>query len=319
MSNSLFDTRVTRMLGIKYPIIQGAMLHISDAVMAAAVSNAGGLGQLATGHLEGKEAIRQEIRRTRELTDKPFGVNLPIGRKPQHETVEVVIEEGVSVVSMSGGNPEPYMARLKEAGVKTLCVIGGTRYAKNAERLGADAVIAMGTEAGGHIGREYVGTFVMVPCIVDAVKIPVIAAGGIGDARGFLAALALGAEAALLGTRFIATKESRAHDDYKAALIKYTEAETLVVQRKVGRTARVLRTPVAERIVEMEEKGATLEDLLPLISGEQSQKAALRGNVEAGFPSAGQVVGLIHSVPSIDELIRSMVEGAEQIVAHWRG
>lgn len=317
MSSSFFDTRVTRLLGIKYPIIQGAMLNISDARLTAAVSNAGGLGQLATGHLDGKEAIRREIRQTKELTDKPFGVNLPIGRRPQHETVEVLIEEGVDIVSMSGGNPEPYMARLKEARVKTLCVIGGAKYAENAERVGADAVIAMGTEAGGHIGREYVGTFVMVPCIVDVVKIPVIAAGGIGDARGLVAALALGAEAALLGTRFIATKESPAHPDYKAALIKYTEAETLVVQRKVGRTARVLRTPTTERMVELEEKGATLEDLLPLMRGEQSRNAALDGNVENGFPSAGQVVGLIHEVVSVEELIQSMVQGAEAMISRW--
>lgn len=307
------ETRVTQLLQIRYPIVQGGLAYLAYADLAAAVSQAGGLGQITAMSLPSPEALREEIRRVRSLTDKPFGVNYAIGQhdRPYEHMLEVAIEEQVPVVSITGGNPEPLIRRLEPYNIKKLVLVASVRQAQKAEAVGADAVMAVGQEGGGHLGRDDVGTMVLIPRVVDAVKIPVLASGGIGDGRGFLAALALGAEGVEMGTRFIATQECiHAHPAYKEALLRGTESDTLVIKRSLGTPGRVVRTPGAEKILELEREGADYERLRPYISGERNRRFVYEGDAEEGFGWAGQVIGLIHDVPTVRELIERMMEEA---------
>lgn len=319
----MFKTRVTELLGIQHPIIQGGMLWLSTAELVAAVSDAGGLGILTAASYSFKEDLKREIRRVRELTDKPFGVNitlLPTARPVRIEDmVESVIEEKVPVVETSGRSPEPYIRALKEGGIKVMHKAGAVRHARTAERIGCDAVIALGFEAAGHPMMDDVTSLVLLPRVVEEVKIPVIAAGGFGDARGFLAALALGAEGILMGTRFVATRECIAHPRFKEALVRAKETETVLIQRSLQNQARVLRNKLAEKVLEMESQGASLEELLPYISGERGRKAWLEGNLEDGSMACGQVVGLVREVVSAKELLQSIIEGAEAILREING
>jgi len=310
-------TRITELLGIDYPIVQGGLAHLSLAPLAAAVSSAGGLGQLGVACFATPEDLRAAIAEVRGLTDRPFGVNFPIGVKPMDAFLEVALAERVPCISITGGNPEPLMRRIQAANRKTniLVLVAGVRAAQKAQDLGAAAVIAVGFEGGGHLGRDDIGTLVLVPRIVDAVQIPVLASGGIANGRGLAAALTLGAAGVELGTRFVAVQEGNAHPRYKAAIVAANETDTVIIERAIGRPARVLRSPFAEQILTVEaellargaDRETALPELLPLIAGANNMRAALDGDLAHGFVWAGQVVGLIHDIPAARELIWQMV------------
>jgi len=314
-------TRVTDLLQIRYPVVQGGLAYLAYAELASAVSNAGGLGQITAMSLPSPEALREEIRKVRRLTDKPFGVNFAIGQhnRPYEHMLDVALEEGVKVVSITGGNPEPLIRRMDGHDIKKLVLVASVRQAQKAESIGADAVMAVGQEGGGHLGRDDIGTFVLIPRVVDSVKIPVLASGGIGDGRGFLAALALGAEGVEMGTRFIATQECvHAHPAYKEALLKGTEQDTAVIKRTLGAPARVVRTKGSDEILRLETEGAGYEQLKPFISGERNRRFIYEGNEQEGFGWAGQVIGLIDDVPTVRELFERMFSQAEQTVERLR-
>lgn len=315
-----WETRVTKLLNITYPIIQGGLAHLAYSELAAAVSNAGGLGQITAMSLPNPESLREEIRKVKTLTNKPFGVNFAIGQhgRPFKEFLTVAVEEEVPVVSVTGGNPAPFFDELKGVNVKKLVLVAARRQAVKAEQLGADAVMVVGQEGGGHLGRDDVSTFVLVPQVVDSVSIPVIASGGIGDGRGLMAALSLGAEGVEMGTRFIATKECvHAHESYKKALIDGDERSTVVIKRTLGAPARAIRNDWTEKILALEAQNATYEDLKDYISATANKRWIHEGNEQEGFGWAGQVMGLIKDVPTVDELFKRMIKEAEEICQKW--
>ncbi len=314
----MFKTRVTEMLGMKYPIICGGMSFITRAEMASAVGNAGGFGFITSAHLETPAALRAEIRKTKSLTDRPFGVSIGVSPSvrpiPTREFVEVIIEEGVKAVETAGGrSPAEYVPRLKEGKVIVIHKAATVRHCLKGEEVGADIVTIVGMENGGATGMEDVSTLVLVPVLVDAAKVPVIAAGGFADGRGLITALALGAEGMLMGTRFLATKECPIHPNYKKWLLKATERDTLLTMRSLGNTHRVLRNRASEELQKLEAKGASLEEMLPIIGGDASKRVALEGDLDAGQALAGEGVGLIHDIPTIKELIDRIVEEAQAI------
>ncbi len=315
-----WNTRVTELLQVKYPIIQGGLAYLAYADLAAAVSNAGGLGQITAMSLRNPDLLRAEIHKVRTLTDKPFGVNFAIGMHGTgyEEMVRVAVEEEVPVVTMTGGNPAPIFDLLAGTDIKKLVLVAARRQAQKAEQLGADAVMVVGQEGGGHLGRDDVGTMVLVPQVVDSVKIPVIASGGIGDGRGWMAAHALGAEGIEMGTRFIATKEcDDASAAYKEALLASTEADTTIIKRSIGAPARALRNEFTAKILEIEEKEPSYEALKEYISGSANKRFIYDGEQEQGFGWAGQVTGMIHDIPTVEELINRMVAEAESIRLKW--
>jgi len=314
----MLKTRITELFGIEYPILAGPMAYLSDAELVAAVSNAGGLGILVSITIPTIQEFREEIRKTKSLTDKPFAVNItlaPIIRQVNYEEYfAAAIEEGVKIVETSARSPEPYMKMLKGANVKVMHRATRTRDIVKAESVGVDAVTILGIEAAGLPGMEEVTSMVRIPVAVDAVKIPVIAAGGIADARGFVAALALGAEGVLMGTRFLASKECKIHPRIKEKLLQLTETDTTTILRSIRNTERVIKTDFTQKIQEMEAKGATWEELLPLVIGERLKTAYAKGDIENAPISAGQVVGLIHDIPSVEEIINNIVTEARAIV-----
>lgn len=315
-----WTTRVTKLLNIKYPIIQGGLAHLAYSELAAAVSNAGGLGQITAMSLSSPEELRKEIRKVKEMTDKPFGVNFAIGQhgRPYEHFLQTAVEEGVKVVSITGGNPAPFFEKLSGVNIKKLVLVSSKRQAKKAEQLGADAVMVVGQEGGGHLGRDDVSTMVLVPQVVDSVSIPVIASGGIGDGRGLMAALSLGAEGIEMGTRFIATKECvHAHEIYKQALINGDEADTVVIKRSLGAPARAIRNTWTEKILEIEKHNPSYDELKDYISGEANKKYIHEGKINEGYAWAGQVMGLIKDVPSVKELFQRMITEAEVIQKKW--
>ncbi len=315
-----WNTRVTKLLNIKYPIIQGGLAYLAYADLAAAVSNAGGLGQITAMSLRDPDLLRAEIHKLRTLTDKPFGVNFAIGMygTGYEDMVRVAVEEKVPVATMTGGNPAPIFDSLEGTDIKKLVLVAARRQAQKAEELGADAVMVVGQEGGGHLGRDDIGTMVLVPQVVDSVKIPVIASGGIGDGRGWMAAHALGAEGIEMGTRFIATKECvDASEAYKEALVASTEADTTVIKRSIGAPARALRSEFTEKILEIERTTPTYEALKDYISGEANKRFIYDGQKDEGLGWAGQVTGMIHDIPTVEELITRMVAEAESIRVKW--
>ena len=314
-------TRITELLHIEYPIIQGGLAYLADANLAAAVSNAGGLGQITAVTLPTPEDLRNEIRKLRTLTSKPFAVNFAISQYGDKwkAYLEVAIEEQVPAVTITGGNPLPVVERLQGTGIKKISLVSTVKQAVKAESVGMDAIMAVGQEGGGHIGRDDVGTIVLIPRIVDAVKIPVIASGGIGDGRGLMAAFALGAEGIEMGTRFIATKECiLAHENYKQSLIEHDELSTTVIKRSIGAPARAIQNPTTSLILELESQGVGFDQLKPLVSGENNKVAIYNGEMEKGFAWAGQVMGLIHDVPSVQELFHRIIGEAEEISERWQ-
>lgn len=308
-------TRVTEMLGIALPIVQGGLARVAGAELCAAVSGAGGLGQISTVGLDGPEGLRAEIRRCRSLTDRPFGVNFPLGRFDITPMLEVALEEGVAVIALTAGNPAPWVRRINGA-AKTLVLTAGPELARKAEAAGADMVATVGFEGGGHIGRGDETTLVMVPRVARAVSIPVLASGGIADGRGLVAALALGAEGVEMGTRFVATREARAHPAYKQALVAAQPEGTMLIKRSIGQPGRVLRSAHAEAIVAAEARG---DELLPLIAGEANARGVEGGDLAGSYLWAGQCVGLIEDLPSAGEVVRRMGEEARSLLARLGG
>ncbi|PFA93405.1 2-nitropropane dioxygenase [Priestia megaterium] len=308
-------TRITEIFGIQYPIIQGGLAYLAYAELASAVSNAGGLGQITAATLGTPEKLREEIRKVRTMTDKPFAVNFAIARHDgkYKDLLEVAIEEKVPAISITGGNPQPVFERIKGENIKTLVLVSGVRQAQKAEELGADAVMAVGQEGGGHLGRDDIGTMVLIPRVVESVSIPVLASGGIGDGRGLLAAFALGAEGIEMGTRFIATQECiHANSVYKEALVNGKETDTVIIKKTLGHPGRVLESKYTNDIIEREHKGATYEDLKDIVSGKANCKYIYNGNESEGFGWAGQVIGLINDVPTVQELFDEMISTAKQ-------
>jgi NAD(P)H-dependent flavin oxidoreductase YrpB (nitropropane dioxygenase family) len=315
----MFETRITRLLGIKYPIVQGGMVYLSRPELVAAVSNAGGLGILTSADCDTKERLREELRRTKSLTDKPFGVNINMSPATRpvntEEYIDITIEEGIRIVETSGRSPEPYMKQLKQGNVIVVHKApGGVRFAETAEQVGCDAVSIIGAECGGHPGPDDTGSLVLVRATVEAVKIPVLAGGGFADAAGFVAALALGADGVLMGTRFMATKECPAHPKFKEWLVRARETDNVVTQRSIRAPARSLKNTPALKVLEMEQRGASLEELLTVTSGQNASRLYSEGDLEAGMADCGQVIGIIHDIPTVKEVIDGIIAGAQEII-----
>ncbi|MDB5413417.1 MAG: 2-nitropropane dioxygenase [Rubritepida sp.] len=305
------ETRATRLLGIRYPIVQGGLARVAKAELCAAVSEAGGLGQIATAGLADAEALRAEIHRCRSLTDRPFGVNFPLGRMDITAMLEVALEEKVAVIALTAGNPAPWIKRIAGA-AKILVLIAGPELAKKAEAAGADMVATVGFEGGGHIGRTDETTMVMVPRVVRAVAIPVLASGGIASGAGLLAALALGAEGVEMGTRFVATVEAHAHANYKQALVAADPAGTMIIKRSLGMPGRVLGGSYAQHVAARELAGVGADEIVPLIAGTVNAAATDEGRLEDGFVWAGQGVGLIDEILPAGEVVRRMAAEAAE-------
>ena len=303
-------TRITELLGIQYPIIQGGMAWVAEYHLAAAVSEAGGIGLIGAGGAPAS-FVREQIRKTKELTQKPFGVNIMLMNPEADEIAKVVVEEGVKVVTTGAGNPGKYMAAWKDAGVKVIPVVASVAMAKMMERAGADAVVAEGTESGGHIGSAT--TMTLVPQVVDAVKIPVIAAGGIADGRGFAAAVMLGAEAVQLGTRFIVAKESIVHENYKQKIIAARDIDSEVTGMSHGHPVRQLRNSMTREYLKLEKAGAPFEELEQLTLG-ALRKAVVEGDTVNGTLMAGQIAGLVKEEMTCQELIESLVKEADSLL-----
>lgn len=303
------QTRVTELLGIRYPILQGGMAWASDPVLAAAVSNAGGLGIVPSVGLSPAE-LRDAIQDTRSLTDKIFGVNIALVLPGIDKLVDIVIEERVRCITFGGGNPGKYISRLKDTGCLVLPVVPSVALARRLERSGADVIIAEGHEAGGHVGETT--TLCLVPQVVDAVSVPVIAAGGIGDGRGLAAALALGAEGVQLGTSLVVADECRAHERFKEAVIKAHDRATAVTAKSVGAPVRALANRLTREYRRLESQGATREELEHLGLG-KLQKAVMEGDVEDGSVMVGQIAGLIQQRRPAAAIIEEMVTEAEAI------
>ena len=300
-------TDVTKLLGIEYPIIQGGMAWVAEYHLAAAVSEAGGLGLIGAASAPG-EWVREQIRKVKERTEKPFGVNIMLMSPYADEVAKVVAEEGVKVVTTGAGNPEKYMKLWKDAGIKVIPVVASVALAKRMERCGADAVVAEGSEAGGHIGENT--TMVLVPQIADAVSIPVIAAGGIADGRGVAASLMLGASAVQVGTHFVVTKESVVHENYKKCIIKAKDIDSKVTGRSTGHPIRVLRNQMTKEYLQLEKEGASFEELEKLTLG-ALRKAVVEGDVVNGSLMAGLSAGLVKEEFSCRELIQKLMSEAE--------
>lgn len=315
-----WKTRVTNMLNITYPIVQGGLAHLAYADLAAAVSNAGGLGQITAMSLDTPKALHHEINRVRTMTNKPFGVNFAIGagRRPYEEMVQVAIDEKVPAISVTGGNPKGVLDLVKGHNIKTLVLVAARRQAEKAAELDADAVMVVGQEGGGHIGKSDTGTFVLTPQVVDYVDIPVLASGGIVDGRGLMAALALGAEGIEMGTRFIATKECvDAHKAYKHAILGADEESTTVIKRSIGAPARALKGDWTKKILAIEEKQGGYESLKDYISGKANKRFIHDGDFDTGFGWAGQGAARIKDIPTVEDLIYTMIREAEEIRQKW--
>ncbi len=303
-------TKITELLGIEYPIVQGGMAWVAEYHLAAAVSNAGGLGIIAAGAAPA-EWVREQIREAKKLTDKPFGVNIMLMNPSADEIAKVVVEEGVKVVTTGAGNPEKYMKEWKEAGIKVIPVVASVALAKRMEKCGADAVVAEGTEAGGHIGE--LTTMVLVPQVVDAVSIPVIAAGGVADGRGMAAAFMLGAEGVQIGTHFVVTKECIVHQNYKDCIIKAKDIDTKVTGRSTGHPVRALRNNLTMEYLKKEAEGASAEELEALAAG-GLRKAVVDGDIKTGSLMAGQSAGLVKEECTCKEFIERITNEAVALI-----
>ena len=309
-SIEIMQTEVTRLLGIEYPIIQGGMAWVAEYHLAAGVSEAGGLGLIGAASAPA-DWVRDQVRKAKELTDKPFGVNIMLMSPYADEVAKVIVEEGVKVVTTGAGNPEKYMKMWKEAGVKVIPVVASVALAKRMERCGADALVAEGCEAGGHIGEST--TMVLVPQIVDAVSIPVIAAGGIADGRGIAAAFMLGAKGVQMGTHFVVTDESQVHENYKERIIKAKDIDSRVTGRTTGHPVRALRNDMTRKYLELENAGAEFEELEKLTLG-GLRKAVVEGDVKNGSVMAGQIAGMVKERMSCKDLIQKLVTETDALI-----
>lgn len=303
-------TRITEMLGIEYPIIQGGMAWVAEQHLAAAVSNAGGLGLIGGANAPG-EVVRDMIRKCRELTDKPFGVNVMLMSPYAPDVAKVVVEEGVKIVTTGAGDPAKYMNEWKAAGIKVIPVVASVAHAKLMQKAGADAIVAEGTESGGHIGEAT--TMTLVPQVVDAVDIPVIAAGGIADGRGMAAAMMLGAEGVQIGTRFVASTEAQVDEAYKNRIVKAKDIDSEVTGRSHGHPVRCLRNQMTREYVRLEAEGKTMEELEYLTLG-SLRKAVQEGDIQNGTVMAGQIAGMIHDIRSCKEIVESINSQCEALL-----
>jgi len=313
-------TAITELFGIEHPIIQGGMHYVGFAELAAAVSNAGGLGLITGLTQKTPELLAKEIARCRDMTDKPFGVNLTFlpsfTAPPYPEYIAAIKEGGVKAVETAGRSPEEYMPALKAAGIKVIHKCTSVRHSLKAEKIGCDAVSVDGFECGGHPGEDDIPNMILLPRAADELKIPFVASGGMADARSLVAALSMGAAGMNMGTRFVATKEAPVHDNVKQALVKATELDTVLVMRALRNTERVLKNNGVKELIEIErEKGASLkiDDILDQVAGVYP-KVMLEGDMDAGAWSCGMVVGLINDIPTVKELIDRIMEGAERII-----
>jgi NAD(P)H-dependent flavin oxidoreductase YrpB (nitropropane dioxygenase family) len=313
-------TAITEMFGIRHPIIQGGMHFVGLAELASAVSNAGGLGIITGLTQKTPELLVREIARCRDMTDKPFGVNLTflpaLAAPPYPEYIAAIIEGGVKIVETAGNNPEKYLPALKQAGIKVIHKCTSVRHSLKAERIGCDAVSVDGFECGGHPGEDDIPNMILLPRAADELKIPFVASGGMADGRSLVAALAMGAAGMNMGTRFIATKEAPVHDNVKKAIVAATELDTRLVMRGLRNTERVLKNAAVDRVLEIErEKGAAIQfaDIRAAVGGVYP-RIMIEGDMDAGPWSCGMVVGLIHDIPSVAELIERIMADAEQII-----
>lgn len=303
-------TEITELLGIRYPIIQGGMAWVAECHLAAAVSNAGGLGLIGAANAPAGW-VREQIREAKKMTDKPFGVNIMLMSPYADEVAQLVAEEQVRVVTTGAGNPEKYMSMWKEAGIKVIPVVASVALAKRMERCGADAVVAEGCEAGGHIGEST--TMVLVPQVAEAVRIPVIAAGGIADGRGIAAAFMLGARGVQMGTRFVVADECIVHDNYKERILKASDIDTRVTGRSTGHPVRALRNETTRKYLELERQGASFEELEELTLG-GLRKAVIDGDVKTGSVMAGQSAGMVRERMSCRKLIEKLVRETDALM-----
>lgn len=315
----MIKTPITELFGIERPIVQGGLMWIARAELAAAVANAGGIGFMTALTFPEAELLRQEIRKCREMTDKPFGVNLtflPTLRPIDYPAyIDVCIEEGIKFIETAGRNPEPYLEQLKSAGIKVVHKCTSVRHAVKAEKIGCDVVSIDGFEAAGHPGEDDVTSLILIPLTRDAIRLPIIASGGFADGRGLVGCLGLGADAMNMGTRFVATKEAPVHENVKQALIQHGERDTRLIMRTLRNTERVLQNTTVDKVLEIESRGNTkIEDIAPFVSGLVGKEMLEDGKMEEGVLSAGQSMGLVRDIPTCQELLDRIMAEAEAIV-----
>jgi nitronate monooxygenase len=311
-------TRLTELLGIETPIICGGMMRVGTAELAAAASNAGALGVMTALTLPTPELLRAEIEKCRSLTDKPFGVNLTVGvvatAVNYDDYLDVILDSGVKIVETAGRSPEPFMERFKTHGVKVIHKCVAVRHALKAERIGVDVVSIDGFECAGHPGEQDVGGLVLFPAATQALKIPVVASGGIADGRGLVAALALGCEGINMGSRFMVTREAPIHEGIKQKIVEMDENQTRLIFRSYKNTARVYRNSIADEVAEIEAAGGDFAQVHHLVSGANQEKAWSTGDIEAGMVTVGMCGGLINDIPSCEQLVKNIIADAEQII-----
>ena len=315
----MLKTRFTEEFGIEHPIVQGGMQWVGRAELVSAVANAGALGFLTALTQPTPEDLEKEIARTREMTDKPFGVNLIIFPTlkpvPYEEYIQVIVESGIKIVETAGRNPEPHLPAMKAAGIKVIHKCTSVRHCVKAEKIGCDAVSVDGFECAGHPGEDDIPALILLPATADQISIPMIASGGFGDGRGLVAALALGADGINMGTRFMCTKEAPVHVNVKQEMIKNDERATDLIFRTMRNTARVARNAISQEVVEIEKKGnATIDDISHLVAGTRGKVVLEDGDMDHGIWSAGMVQGIIHDIPSCEELVLRIVREAEEII-----
>jgi len=315
----MIKTRITEFFGIERPIVQGGLMWIARSELASAVANAGGIGFMTALTFDDPEDLRAEIGKCRELTEKPFGVNLtflPTMRPPDYPAyIRVCAEEGIRFIETAGRNPEPYMEQIKSAGIKVVHKCTSVRHAVKAEKVGCDAVSIDGFEAAGHPGEDDVTTMILVPLTRDAIKLPIIASGGLGNGRGLVGALGLGADGINMGTRFVATREAPVHANVKQALVEHTERDTRLIMRTLRNTERVMHNPVVDKVLEIESRGNTrIEEIAPFVSGLVGKEMLEEGRMDKGILAAGQTLGFVRDIPSCRELLDRIMAEAEQII-----
>lgn len=316
----MFNTRITEMTKVQYPVLMGGMQWLARAELVSAVANGGGLAFLTAVSCCSVKELREEIRKTRDMTDKPFGVNismLPV-LMPGDLTdgfMDLVCEEGIPVVETAGRSPEKYVEQLHGAGVKLFHKVPAVRFAKKAESIGADAVIIVGFECGGHPGMDDVPSLIQTPATAEALSIPVIAAGGYCDGKGLVAALALGAEGVLMGTRFMASVESPMHDNFKEWMVNADVTDTMVVERSIRNAARIMTNEAARTVARLEAEGATFEELFPIIAGSVGREAYLSGDLDRGTIACGQAVGRIREIKPVAEIIADIMSEAHAVLS----
>ncbi|MFW6011311.1 MAG: NAD(P)H-dependent flavin oxidoreductase [Desulfosalsimonas sp.] len=310
----MIKTAITELFGVEKPIIQGGLMWIARAELTSAVANAGAMGFMTALTFPGPEDLRAEIRRCRQMTERPFGINLtflPALTRPDYPAyIRVCIEEGIKFIETAGRNPEPYMDQIKSAGIRVLHKCTSVRHAKKAQKIGCDAIGIDGFEAAGHPGEDDVTSLILIPRTRDAVDLPLAASGGFADGRGLAAALALGADAVNMGTRFVATKEAPVHENVKQAIVNRSELDTCLIMRSLGNTERVLHNKAADKVLEIEhrEGRTSIEELIPYVAGRVGKQMLEQGDMETGTLAAGQCAGLINDIPAVGDLLERIMQ-----------